>query len=74
MINGGSPYPQGPTHKGLHPNISQEWFLYIIIAIFNDFYSTFRDFWPILCDIGPFLRPDLGGKLEDGYQLQIYIN
>jgi hypothetical protein len=34
----------------------------------------FGDFWPILGDIGPFLRPDLGGKLGDGYQLQIYIN
>jgi hypothetical protein len=34
----------------------------------------FGDFWPFLGDIGPFLRPDLGGKLGDGYQLQIYIN
>jgi hypothetical protein len=33
-----------------------------------------EDFWPILGDIGLFLRPDLGGKLGDGYQLEIYIN
>jgi hypothetical protein len=42
-------------------------------VIFIDFISNFGDFWPILGDIGPFLRPDLGGKLGDGYQLQIYI-
>jgi hypothetical protein len=31
-------------------------------------------FWSFCGDIGPFLRPDLGRKLGDGYQLQIYIN
>jgi hypothetical protein len=33
----------------------------------------FWRFLALLGDIGPFLRPDLGGKLGDGYQLQIYI-
>jgi hypothetical protein len=37
-------------------------------------FSIIGDFWPILQDIGPFLRPDLREKLGDGYQLQIYIN
>jgi hypothetical protein len=36
--------------------------------------STILEILVILGDIGPFLRPDLGGKLGDGYQLQIYIN
>jgi hypothetical protein len=31
-------------------------------------------FCPFLGDIGLFFRPDLGGKLGDGYQLRIYIN
>jgi hypothetical protein len=30
--------------------------------------------WPILGDIGPFLRPDIEEKLGHGYQLQICIN
>jgi hypothetical protein len=38
------------------------------------FLGSFGDFWPFLGDIGPFFRPYLGGKLGDGYQLQIYIN
>jgi hypothetical protein len=38
-------------------------------------YSTVLEiFGQYLGDIGPFFRPDLGGKLGDGYQLQIYIN
>jgi hypothetical protein len=41
---------------------------------FIDFIQQIWRFWPILGDIGPFLRPDLGRKLGDGYQLQIYIN
>jgi hypothetical protein len=32
------------------------------------------DFCPFWEDIGPFFRPNIGGKLGDGYQLQIYIN
>jgi hypothetical protein len=42
--------------------------------ILNGFLARLRGFNPFLGDIGPFLRPDLGGKLGDGYQLQIYIN
>jgi hypothetical protein len=33
-----------------------------------------EDVWPILGDIGPFLRLDLGRKLGDDNQPQIYIN
>jgi hypothetical protein len=36
-------------------------------------FIIFGEFWPILGDIGPFLRPDLEGKLGYGYQLHIYI-
>jgi hypothetical protein len=50
--HGESPYAQGPMHKGMHPNISQEWVLYMIIVIFNDFCSSFGDFGPILGVIG----------------------
>jgi hypothetical protein len=51
-----------------------KWVFDLGIVIFIDFISSCGDFWPILGDIGPFLRPDLGGKLGYGYQLQIYIN
>jgi hypothetical protein len=37
-------------------------------------FGRFDGVYPLLGDIRPFLRPDLGGKLGDGYQLQIYIN
>jgi hypothetical protein len=37
-------------------------------------FAVIEDFWPFGGDIGPFLRPDLGRKLGDSYQLQIYIN
>jgi hypothetical protein len=43
-------------------------------VIFVDFIQQFWRFLAFLGDIGPFLRPDLGRKLGDGYQLQIYIN
>jgi hypothetical protein len=38
-----------------------------------DFSMFIGDFLLFLGDIGPFLRLYLGGKLGDGYQLQIYI-
>jgi hypothetical protein len=34
----------------------------------------FRDFWPILGDIRPFLRPNIGEKLGGCYLVQAYIN
>jgi hypothetical protein len=43
-------------------------------VILIDFINIIERFWSFLGDIGPFLRPNLGGKLGDGYQLQIYIN
>jgi hypothetical protein len=36
--------------------------------------DVIEDVYPLSRDIGPFFRPDLGGKLGDGYQIQIYIN
>jgi hypothetical protein len=36
---------------------------------FNGLLARFERFNPFLEDIGPFLRPDLGGKLAHGYQL-----
>jgi hypothetical protein len=70
--HGGFPYAQGPENKGLYPNISPEWVLYIIIVIFNDIFSRIEVFWSFWGDIGPFFRLDLGGKFGYGYQLQIY--
>jgi hypothetical protein len=42
--------------------------------ILNGFLQQFLRYYPFLEDLGPFLRPDLRGKLGDGYQLQAYIN
>jgi hypothetical protein len=42
--------------------------------ILNGFLARLRGFNPFLEDLGPFLRPDLGVKLGDDYQLQTYIN
>jgi hypothetical protein len=42
--------------------------------IFNGLLARFGRFNPFLEDLGPFLRPDLGGKLGVCYQLQAYIN
>jgi hypothetical protein len=42
--------------------------------IFNGFLTSFGRFSPFLEDLGPFLRPDLGGKLGVCYPLQAYIN
>jgi len=41
---------------------------------FNGLLARFGRFNPFLEDLAPFLRPDLGGKLGDGYQFQAYIN
>jgi hypothetical protein len=43
-------------------------------VIFIDIWNNFGDVWNFLGHIGPFLRPDIGRKLGDGYQLQIYVN
>jgi hypothetical protein len=48
---------------------------YTILKIFLiDFFSRIERFNPFLEDLGPFLRPYLGGKLEFCYPLQAYIN
>jgi hypothetical protein len=44
------------------------------MVIFIDLFNNFERFWPILGDIGPFLRPDLGEKLGGCYPLLVYIN
>jgi hypothetical protein len=42
--------------------------------IFYDFIQQFWRFWSFLGDIGPFFRPDLGGKLGVCCQHQAYLN
>jgi len=71
--HGHHPYDQGPAHKGLCPNISQKWVLTIAYDFLLILLLKLEIFGQILGDIGPFLRPYLGGKLGDGYQLHIYI-
>jgi hypothetical protein len=46
----------------------------LYIMIFSDFITSFGRFSPFLEDLGPFLRPNLGGKLGVCCQLQAYIN
>jgi hypothetical protein len=65
---------RGRTSRGLRPIFDIKWIFNFIIWFFIDFINRFEGFWSFLGDIGPFLRPDLGEKLGDGYQLQIYIN
>jgi hypothetical protein len=64
---------RGPV-KGVAPYYLPKVGFYHIIKIFIDFFSSFERFWPILGDLEPFLRPDLGGKLGVCCQLQAYIN
>ena len=53
-------------------NICPEVVIKLYKLIFNDLFSRIERFWSFLKDIGPFLRPNLGGKLGDGYQIQTY--
>jgi hypothetical protein len=46
----------------------------LCIMIFNGLLARFGRFDPFLEELGPFLKPDLGGKLGVFYQLQAYIN
>jgi hypothetical protein len=66
--------PRGQKNLGLHPILAILWVMNYIIVILLVFISIFERFWYFWGDIGPFFRPDLGGKLGDGYQIQIDIN
>jgi hypothetical protein len=63
-----------PRPDGIIPIYVKKWVFDLEIVILFYFLNKFVGFWSFLGDIGPFLRPDLGGKLGYGYQLQIYIN
>jgi hypothetical protein len=43
--------------------------MWVFLPIVWPILGVFGDFWPFEGDIGPFLMPNLGGKLGDGYQL-----
>jgi hypothetical protein len=60
--------------KGLCPTYFQKWVFILYYMIFIDFLSNFERFWSFLEDLGPFFRPDIGGKLGVYYPLQAYIN
>jgi hypothetical protein len=67
-------YDQGPRKMVCTQIMWIKWFINFIIVIFYGLLASFLRFWLILGDIGPFLRPNLGRKLGDGYHIQIYIN
>jgi hypothetical protein len=52
----------------------QSGFSTLVYGFYIDVRPVIRGFFPLLGDIGPFLRPNLGRKLGYGYQLQAYIN
>jgi hypothetical protein len=60
--------------RGCTLYFSYLWVLTLYYDFLNGFYSDIGRFNPFLRDLGPFFRPDLGGMLGDGYQLQAYIN
>jgi hypothetical protein len=62
-------YAQEPRKRELRPIYLPKWVSNFIIVILLILFCIFGDFWPILGNIGPFFMPNLGGKLEDGYQL-----
>jgi hypothetical protein len=65
---------KGP-HEGGHTLLFSKYgfYNYIMNILFN-FLASFGRFWPLLEDLRPFLRPDLGEKLGVCCQLQFYIN
>jgi hypothetical protein len=70
----GSQVTRSPGKRGCASNIFPNWVLILYLMILMDFFSSFWRFYSFLGDLGPFLRPDLGGKLGDGYHIQAYIN
>jgi len=63
------------THmtRGLFPDYLQIVGFKLYDKIFNGLLARFGRFNPFLEDLGPFLRPDLGGKLGVCCQLDAYI-
>jgi hypothetical protein len=51
-----------------------KWLFILYNRDFNGLLARFRRFNPFLEDLGPYLRPDLGGKLGVCFQIQVYIN
>jgi hypothetical protein len=49
--------PRSMDFGGLHAIYVQSGFYHYIIVILIDFINIFGDFWPILGNIGPFLKP-----------------
>jgi hypothetical protein len=54
------------------PDFWPKWVFILYNKYFNGLIAIFGRFNPFLEDLGPFLRPDLGRKLGDGYELQAY--
>jgi hypothetical protein len=63
----------GARNSGVVPKFSQFWVLKLYNIFLLDFKLVFGRFCPLLEDLEPFLRPDLGRKLGSYYQLQTYI-
>jgi hypothetical protein len=59
--------------RGLSLYLIKCGFFTICYGFYFDFWPVNRGFFPLLGDIGPFLRPDFGRKLGDDNQLQVYI-
>jgi hypothetical protein len=64
----------GAQNSGVAPRFSQFWVLKLYNIFLFDFKLVFGRFCPLLEDLEPFLRPDLGRKLGGCCQLQAYIN
>jgi hypothetical protein len=71
--HGGSPGDQELEDRGLRPIFSIKWGLKPYYNIFMDFLARFGRFNQFFEDLGPFFRPNLGGKLGFFYPLQVYI-
>jgi hypothetical protein len=65
---------RGPKFGGCAQSLPIFGFLKLYCMILFDFKPVFGSFCPLLEDLEPFLRPDLGRKLGGCYQLQIFIN
>jgi hypothetical protein len=61
----------GPRDKylGVVPNLYVEVGFKLYNSDFIVLFSRFDGFYPFFRDLGPFLRPDIGEKLGDGYQI-----
>jgi hypothetical protein len=55
---------KSPGIQGLRPILSQKWVFKLYVICFSDFSACLGGFWPLLEDLEPFLRPDLGGSWD----------